>query len=91
MIKELKEEIVELVHGGDSLRLDGDLEEHYSENNTLEFRTRENGSVGDETPGEADIIEARGTKILLKDKYKDAVKVNWETVDEWVHLTVEIL
>lgn len=87
----LKEEIKNTVHSLGNLELDGDLIEHYSNTNTLEFRTRENGNVGDEEPGQADISEAINTKKVLLDKYPNSIKVDWETVDEWVGLSVEIL
>lgn len=87
----LKEEIKNTVHSLGNLELHGDLIEHYSDTNTLEFRTRENGNVGDEEPGQADISEAINTKKVLLDKYPDNIKkVDWGIVDEWVNLSVEI-
>lgn len=45
--------------------------------------TRENGSVGDETPGQIDIDEANRIYKLLTDVFGD-LNIEKHTVDEWV-------
>jgi len=59
--------------------------------NKLEFSTRGNGDVGSEEPGEEDIRMAKKAGKLLLDKFgSNNLGVKFETVDEWVYLTVII-
>jgi|TARA_B110000908_G_scaffold108386_1_gene127308 hypothetical protein len=63
--------------------------EVYDEDNGEEIllQTREDGSVGDETPGNEDIKEAGRVQKLIKKKFPD-LRVEIEEVDEWVHLNI---
>lgn len=63
--------------------------EVYDEDDTEEIllTTRDNGNVGDETPGDADIKEASRVQKLIKKKFPDLI-VDIEEVDEWVHLNI---
>lgn len=63
--------------------------EVYDEDDTEEIllTTRDNGNVGDETPGDADIKEAGRVQKLIKKKFPDLI-VDIEEVDEWVHLNI---
>jgi len=54
----------------------------------IHFVTRENGSVGDETPGQEDYKEAQRLKKQLERDYKD-IKVTIDTIDEWTDLRVD--
>tara|TARA_R110002124_G_scaffold211157_1_gene377476 strand:+ start:139 stop:444 length:306 start_codon:yes stop_codon:yes gene_type:complete len=61
----------------------------YDEDDTEEIMltTRDNGNVGDETAGDADIKEAGRVQKLIKKKFPDLI-VDIEEVDEWVHLNI---
>lgn len=61
----------------------------YDEDDTEEIllKTRENGNVGDEEPGDKDITEAERVQKLIKKKFPD-LRVSIEEVDEWVHLNI---
>ena len=83
-----KEKIVEMVEKT-QFQLDGDLEEHYSDTNTLNFATRENGCVGSETVGHEDVAVADNLQTELM-KLDCVAKVEVEEVDEWVHINVEL-
>ena len=63
--------------------------EVYDEDDTEEIllTTRDNGNVGDETAGDADIKEAGRVQKLIKKKFPDLI-VDIEEVDEWVHLNI---
>jgi|TARA_B110000977_G_C11063439_1_gene486865 hypothetical protein len=63
--------------------------EVYDEDDTEEIMltTRDNGNVGDETAGDADIKEAGRVQKLIKKKFPDLI-VDIEEVDEWVHLNI---
>ena len=63
--------------------------EVYDEDDTEEIllTTRDNGNVGDETPGDADIKEAGRVQKLIKKKFPNLI-VDIEEVDEWVHLNI---
>lgn len=50
-----------------------------------EFSTRENGDVGNETPGKQDVAEAYKLKKMLDQQF-DKVMTEVEIVDEWVML-----
>ena len=57
---------------------------------SIMLSTRENGDVGDEEPGRADIQEAKRLWKIIKDEFGDAVKGSLEVVDEWVHLDISL-
>ena len=61
----------------------------YDEDNTEEImlQTRENGDVGYEEAGDADIKEAGRVQKLIKKKFPE-LRVEIEEVDEWVHLNI---
>ena len=61
--------------------IDGD------EDDFLSYITRENGDVGEERPGRADIMEARRLKNLLGEEFPD-FRVEVEVVDEWTEVHV---
>jgi hypothetical protein len=85
---ENKQKIVDIVERT-QFHLDGDLEEHYSDEDTLNFATRENGCVGSETPGHEDVMVADNLrKELIKLDCVSEVEV--EEVDEWVHINVTL-
>lgn len=50
--------------------------------------TRENGSIYDESPGQADIKEAQRVQKILMKQFP-GLETQIETVDEWVHLSVK--
>lgn len=50
--------------------------------------TRENGDVYDDTAGADDIKEAQRVQKILMKKFP-GIKVQVETVDEWVHLSIK--
>jgi len=52
--------------------------------------TRRHGDVGSEQHGSKDLNEAKRVGKLIKDKFKDSVKINIEVVDEWIHLNMTI-
>ena len=54
----------------------------------LYYSTRDHGSVGDETPGQADIIEARRVRSAVKAALGDSITARIEVIDEWVGLTI---
>lgn len=54
---------------------------------TLFLTTRRHGNVGDEEPGQEDLVEARRLKAALTRAFP-GVKVVIHTVDEWVNLDV---
>jgi hypothetical protein len=58
------------------------------EDDQLLFNTRENGSVGNEKASDLDIKEAKRVAHAILKKYNN-VTVDFEVVDEWVHLTVK--
>ena len=53
--------------------------------------TREHGNVGEETPGQKDIQEAKRLKGLIDKQFGDSVKVVVEPVDEYVDIHVEVI
>jgi hypothetical protein len=53
----------------------------------LRYSTRENGDIGEERPGEADVQEAKRLARLVREQFEE-VKVSWHTVDEWVDLEI---
>lgn len=57
----------------------------------LFYSTRENGDVGYDEPGRADIQEAmRIRKALLAEYGAGSIQAEVEIVDEWVHITVSL-
>ena len=64
--------------------------EHYSDTDTLEFRTRENGCVGSETTGHEDVAVADTIKAELTN-LDFVYEVEIEEVDEWVHINVTLM
>ena len=57
-----------------------------SDKENLIFVTRDNGNVGDETPGKKDIDEASRLQNLIRDKF--GVESEIEEVGEWVYLKI---
>jgi hypothetical protein len=51
------------------------------------LQTRENGNVGNETTGSADVKEVKRVEKILSKKFPD-LKFQIEEVDEWVSLTI---
>lgn len=49
------------------------------------FITRDNGNVGTETPGRADLLEAKRLRKLLRDQFPDW-KWTADYIDEWVEV-----
>tara|TARA_R110000851_G_scaffold97156_2_gene210683 strand:+ start:15679 stop:15957 length:279 start_codon:yes stop_codon:yes gene_type:complete len=67
---------------------DSNLVEHDSDYDYINFSTRENGDVGSETHSEIDLADA--TKLGDEISAKFGVNPDIETVDEWVHLNIEV-
>jgi hypothetical protein len=66
-----------------------DLEEETP--TSLFLSTRENGDVGDEMAGREDLELARNlAREVVAEFGRDAVRVEVEAVDEWVHLNVKL-
>ena len=61
-----------------------------TEDNRLSFSTRENGNVGDETPGKEDFKKAHELAIDIKKSF-DIVNVEISSVDEWVYLEFDVV
>jgi len=59
------------------------------EGDVVRLSTRANGDVGDETPGKEDIAEGRRVARELRKAFPEA-RVELETVDEWVDVTVDL-
>lgn len=57
----------------------------------INFSTRENGNVGDEKHSEIDYQDALRVEKILLNKYRGKIFTEVETVDEWVHLNIEIV
>lgn len=64
------------------------LVEHNSDYDYVSFSTRKNGNVGDEIHSEIDLADA--TKLGDELSAKFGVYPDIETVDEWVHLNIEV-
>lgn len=64
------------------------LSEHDSDYDYVNFSTRENGNVGDEIHSEIDLADATKLGDELSEKF--GVNPDIETVDEWVHLNIEV-
>jgi hypothetical protein len=52
--------------------------------------TRDNGNVGDETPGIEDMREGRQIKQKIEREWKDSVIVELDTTDEWTNVIVRM-
>ena len=74
------EEIIKFVDKNSYFDLD------FEEDDSILFRTRENGDVGSETASDDDYIEAVQLVELLKSKFNVDCKI--EVVDEWVDIEV---
>jgi hypothetical protein len=59
-----------------------------SDDDSVTFITRENGNVGSERPGQADITEAKRLKNLIQSKF--GLESEIEIVDEWVYLKISL-
>jgi hypothetical protein len=57
-------------------------------NGFVELATRDNGDVGDERAGAADIAEGKRVAKALREKFPDA-NVEFTTCDEWVSIMVD--
>lgn len=55
----------------------------------ISFSTRENGDVGNESPGKEDIIDVKRLKSALSKQF-NGLDMEIEIVDEWVHLNVNL-
>jgi hypothetical protein len=58
------------------------------DSNSIQYGSREYGSVFDESPGDEDLREARRLGKEIKKKFKKKVDVELDYVDEWVMLSV---
>lgn len=52
------------------------------------FETRDNGDVGEEEYGMADVKEAQRLAKLVNEKFPNEFKMNLSTCDEWVTLEI---
>jgi hypothetical protein len=77
ILSQIKEEI----HQTSWFRYEEDIDD-----DCISLSTRDNGNVGDETPGREDQREAWYLKRKLEEKYPVDVEV--EEVDEWVIINV---
>lgn len=77
-----KEKVKWVVKDGSWFEVDDDETEGF-----LSFETRENGDVGEEQPGEADIAEARRLGREIVQKFPE-LGCALDTCDEWVSLNV---
>lgn len=57
--------------------------------NRIAYTTRENGNMGNDTAGSADIVEAKRLKKIIDAQFEQA-ETTIDTMDEWVNLTVKI-
>ncbi len=86
-----KKNIVDFINKNSYLDLDGTLKEEYKYKSNLFFSTRSNGNVGDEEYGEEDYCHAIKIKKTLMELFSEDIEdIEIETVDEWVHLTVNL-
>ena len=74
------EEIKAFVKENSYFELDCDSEDE------LAFITRENGNVGDETPGNEDLVEGRRIVKLINEKFD--ITATTDEVDEWVYINI---
>ena len=64
------------------------LEDDGSDENVVIFVTRDNGDVGKEKPGKADMAEAGRLAKLVSKKFGNKVNIDVDYVDEWSHIEV---
>jgi hypothetical protein len=62
---------------------------------SISFSCRDNGDIGEETPGQEDIKEAKELKKILNEKFKNEktafiLKASLDYVDEWTHLEITL-
>jgi len=82
-IKDLSKEIQNFINRITYMDNDTDMDYY----DTIMFRTRENGNVGDEEFGSADWDEAQRVLTQVKSKYGEIFEfIDVEPCDEWVHL-----
>lgn len=62
--------------------------EDVEDSSQIFLSTRENGNVGSETPGRADIKEADRVQKILQKKFPE-LKFTLDTTDEWTNLHIE--
>lgn len=87
----LMSEICMFVESNSYLSIDFD-EKDWDDDSTIDFTTRENGDVGDETYSQLDVNEAVRVKKLLVIKFKTKIEeISIEGVDEWVNLSIKII
>lgn len=77
------EEIKNKIHNTSWFRYEEDVSD-----TEMSFATRDNGNVGDETPGREDQREAWFLKRKFEQEYP--VEIEVEEVDEWVMLNVKL-
>lgn len=78
---EYKKEIIDFVKKNSYFDFEAEGDE------TLNFSTRQNGSVSSETASDKDITEAKSLKSKLENKFK-GLDIKIDVVDEWVLLFV---
>jgi len=61
------------------------------EDDDLRFTTRQNGDVGNETPGDEDWQELMRVVRLIRVEFPNQTKCFGETIDEWTDLIVRII
>jgi hypothetical protein len=86
-MSELREKVKEFVLRNSYLEDSNDEDD----DGDLRFTTRQNGNVGDETPGEEDWKEIVRVARLLKAEFPNQTKCSGETIDEWTDLVVTII
>ena len=86
-----KKSIAVLIDDKSYLELDGEVGKHYADSDILYYRTRRNGSVGDEKFGAEDLMAAEQIKEKILEKFKANIDcISIKTVDEWVHMQVQL-
>jgi hypothetical protein len=76
-IMEQKNNIIKFVEENSYFDYEGE------EDSILQFTTRKNGSVSNETPSNIDVLEGRKLKNKILENF-DKINVRLEVVDEWV-------
>lgn len=87
-MSELREKVKAFVLNNSYLE---DANDDEDEDGELRFTTRENGDVGNETPGDKDWQELVRVSRLLKAEFPNQIKCFGETVDEWTDLIVRFI
>lgn len=80
-ITDHKSNIIQFVKNNSYFDYDGE------ENGILEFSTRQNGSVSNETASKKDLLEGEKLKSKILEIFKN-IDVNLEVVDEWVLISI---